>query len=68
MVNISGGRSNAGGPLDRDPPGLQCGDVTINRANRHLELFRKGSGRHRPSRGAQALDDVEQPIGAAHGG
>ena len=53
--------------LDRHAARLQGGDVAIDRARRHFELVGQRRGGGRPARRAQALDDVEQPVGAAHG-
>ncbi len=58
--------ADAGRALDRHAPGLQGGDVAIDRARRDLELFGQRRCGHRFPGRAQGLDDVEQAVGPGH--
>jgi hypothetical protein len=51
--------------VDRHARGLQVGDVAVDRAFRHLEPLGQRARRDEPA-AAQALDDPEQAVGAAH--
>ena len=51
--------------VDRHARGLQVGDVAVDRAFRHLEPRGQCPRRDEPT-AAQALDDPEQAVGAAH--
>lgn len=52
---------------DRHSLADEGGDIAIDRAGRDLQLGGERRGGNRPGRAAENLDDLEQPVGAAHG-